>query len=87
MDELSDSDRRNTGTRGDAFFAASTVAERAETYFGDKGKRGLLHCFHDIKKAAGAIRELNQDSMESASGDGPADGDDLADSGWASAWW
>ena len=52
--------------RGDEFFAASTVAERAELYFGDKGKRGLLHCFHDIKKAAGAIRELNQDSMESA---------------------
>jgi signal transduction histidine kinase len=53
--------------RGDRFFATAAVASvRSQAYFGSEGKRGLLQCFHDIKHVAGAIRSLNQKSMEQA---------------------
>jgi signal transduction histidine kinase len=54
--------------RGDRFFAGGAAREeRQGQYFGSEGKRGLLQCFRDIRKVAGQIRELNQDSMEKAS--------------------
>ncbi|MGH7170522.1 MAG: ATP-binding protein [Gemmataceae bacterium] len=65
---------------GDEFFAAATTAERAKLYFGDKDKRGLLHCFEDLKKASGTIRQLNQDSMESAA-------DRARQTAMISQWW
>jgi two-component system, NtrC family, sensor histidine kinase KinB len=52
--------------KGDRFFAEATAEKRSRMYFGGEGQRGLLECFRDIKKTAGAIRQLNQDSMEDA---------------------
>jgi signal transduction histidine kinase len=54
--------------KGDHFFAGGlSPAVRHEAYFGGKDKRGLFQCFRDIKEVSGAIRKLNQDSMERAS--------------------
>jgi NtrC-family two-component system sensor histidine kinase KinB len=53
---------------GDRFFAEDTKgATRKELYFGTTERPGLLQSFRDIKAVAGAIRKLNQDSMETAS--------------------
>jgi NtrC-family two-component system sensor histidine kinase KinB len=54
--------------QGDRFFAKTTPrADRAALYFGEADKPSLLRSFRAIKSVSGAIRKLNQDSMERAS--------------------
>jgi signal transduction histidine kinase len=55
--------------KGDQFYRGGPPWNgRSEEYFGTPGRRGLLQVFHDIKEVARDIRNLNQESMEKASG-------------------
>jgi signal transduction histidine kinase len=55
--------------KGDRFFDGDPHRPmRDKEYYGGPNQRGLLQCFHDIKKTARAIREMNQRNMEEASG-------------------